>query len=800
MADSLTTPLRIGVGKLVDFACRSGDLAPGPTPGPSASEGIRAHRALQQQLAGEYQSEVEVKTTLLRGGQEVELCGRVDLLNSEHESAVIAEIKTCHGDPARLPPAQTQRHWSQLKVYGFCYLRMFPARHIQLRMIWFDALSQQSHQQSIEFTLRELEAFCTAALDTYLRWLGVITELERASRQAASALDFPFGEFRGGQRSMAAAVFRCLRDGNELLCEAPTGIGKTVSALFPAVKALGHDHVDKIVYLTAKNSGRQVAWNTLSLMCNRGLQLPSLVLQAKTAACPCQNGGCELGAEEQCPMTIGFYDRLPAARLQLIESGLMSSDVISRVAEQHRLCPFELALQMLPWASLVICDYNYVFDPLVRLGWFADNDARVALVVDEAHNLVDRARQMHCAKLSRRDALLAVAGCKTSRPALSRKLASVSRALDRSKTLMQGDERVSNSPPAAIGRAIDRLFDALARDQINGSRPPPDLAEWLRALFRYRHIADIFGPHHRCITHREQTQLTVKLACLNAASYLQQTYKHFHAVVAFSATLRPTNFYRETLGMAAQCQSLTLPSPFASEHLGSFIFEAIDTRYQHRAESIGPIADLVQQVYQSQPGNYLVFFPSHHYLQLVAGEFARRYRDTPLVCQQAQSDNAAREQFLQQFRPGARTLGFAIMGGVYGEGVDYLGDSLIGAIVIGVGLPGLSTEQELIRQDFNAEGLDGFDFAYRFVGLSRVLQAAGRVIRQESDRGIVVLVDRRFAQQQYYSLLPDHWQPRRCNNNQQLHDGLARFWSDDRGTSSGNGCERFYPDQAFVQP
>ena len=779
----MTASLRIGVGKLVEFACRSGDLASGPTPGPSASEGIRAHQALQKQLAGEYQAEIEVKTTLLRDGQDVELCGRVDLLNPDHDPPVIAEIKTCHGDPARLPASQTQLHWSQLKVYGFCYLRMFPAQRIQLRMIWHDALSQQSHQQSVDFELSELEAFCTAALDTYLRWLGVIAELERKSRQAAQVLSFPYGEFRNGQRSMATAVFRCLRDGNKLLCEAPTGIGKTVSALFPAIKALGHDHIDKIVYLTAKNSGRQVAWDTVNLMRDRGLQLPSLVLQAKAAACPCQNGNCELGPDEPCPGTLGFYDRLPRARRQLVESGIMSSDAISRVAEQHQLCPFELALQLLPWASLVICDYNYVFDPLVRLSMFSESEARVALVIDEAHNLVDRARQMHSAQLSRRDAQLAAAGCKTSRPALSRKLASVSRALDRSQRDIESDESVSDSPPATIGRAIDRLFDALAEDHINGARPPPELADWLRALYRYRHIAEIFGPHHRCIIHRTQNgtlrQLTVKLACLNAGSHLQQSYKPFHAVVAFSATLRPTNFYQQALGLAAQSRSLTLPSPFASEQLGCFIYEAIDTRYQHRKHSIAPIADLVQQVYESRPGNYLVFFPSHHYLQLLAGEFSRRYPDTPLICQQTQSSEAAREQFLRQFQGGERTLGFAIMGGIFGEGVDYHGDSLIGAIVIGVGLPGFNTEQELIRQDFNNEGLNGFDFAYRFVGLSRVLQAAGRVIRRQSDRGIVVLVDRRFAQRQYLALLPDHWQPRLCNSQQQLHSGLAKFWGDD---------------------
>ncbi len=780
----MNSPLRIGVGKLVDFACRSGDLASGPSPGPSASEGIRAHQALQKQLAGEYQPEIEVGTTLLRAGYEVDLRGRVDLLKSDSEVAVIAEIKTCYGDPACLPSSQTERHWSQLKVYGFCYLRMFPAQRIRLSMIWYDLLNQHSHQQSIEFDCKTLEEFCNAALDRYLHWQQIITELELANRQSAQALRFPFGDFRSGQRAMAAAVFRCLRDGSELLCEAPTGIGKTVSALFPAIKALGHDHIDKIVYLTAKNSGRQVAWDTVELMRDAGLQLPTLVLQAKAMACPCQNGDCQLDPKDPCPRTIGFFDRLPGARRQLIESGIMNSRAIAAVADQYQLCPFELALQMLPWSTLVICDYNYVFDPLVSLGYFAEADERIALIVDEAHNLVERARQMHSAQLSRSDARLAAAGCKTSRPALGRKLAAVSRALDRS----QGDqdvqdvqEQVSDSPPAAICRAIDRLFDTLARDAANATRPLPELADWLRALYRYRHIAGLFGSHHRCITRREKggsfRQLTSKLACLNAGGYLQQSYQHFAAVVVFSATLRPADFYQKALGMGSKCRSLTLPSPFPGNHLGSFVYHGIDTRYQHRAQSIGPIAELVKQVYRSRPGNYLVFFPSHQYLQLVAGEFLEKYPDIPLICQQPQSSDAMREQFLQQFQRGEQTLGFAIMGGIFGEGIDYHGDRLIGAIVIGVGLPGFNTEQELIRQDFDHDGLNGFDFAYRFVGLSRVLQAAGRVIRCESDRGIVILVDRRFAQRQYLALLPDHWQPRLCNSQHQLKTGLAGFWT-----------------------
>lgn len=784
----MKSPLRIAVGKLVDFACRSGDLVVGGPPGPSAVEGVRAHQAIQKQLADEYQAEIEVSTTLTREDCELELRGRVDLLKAGPGIAIIAEIKTCYGDPGRLPKSHTDLHWSQLKIYGFCYLRQFPAARILLRMIWHDALSERNLQQSVEYDFQQLEDFSNAAIDKYWRWQQLISGLKLASRQTATRINFPFGKFRPGQRAMATAVFRSLRDSSELLCEAPTGIGKTVSALFPALKAIAHDHIDKIVYLTAKNSGRQVAWDTVAMMRDQGLRVSTLVLQAKATACACKNGGCELNPQGQCPRTLGFFDRLPAARQQLIASGLMNSEAIGAVAQQYQLCPFELALQLLPWSTLVICDYNYVFDPLVNLGYFADNDDRVALLVDEAHNLVDRARQMYSAELLRSDSQLAVAGSKTSRPALSRHLAGVSRALDRWQRNMDGSETISESPPATVGRALDRLFDALARELADGAQPLPDLADWLSSLYRYRHIAELFGRHHRCVTRYQKGgsfhELAISLACLNAADQLHKSYQNFHGLVLFSATLRPPGFYQKALGLAPQCQLLSLPSPFASDQLGNFICCNIDTRYQQRSHSIVPIAELVQQVYRSRPGNYLVFFPSYQYLQQVAAAFVERYPDTPLLCQQPQASETARSQFLEQFQQGQRSLGFAIMGGIFGEGIDYHGDSLIGAIVVGVGLPGVNTEQQLIRQDFNDDGLNGFDFAYRFPGFSRVLQAAGRVIRSETDRGIVVLVDKRFAQGQYRSLLPEHWQPRLCSNLQQLHSALDQFWN------TGEQCPR----------
>lgn len=777
----MSEAIRVSVGKLVEFACRSGDLVANAPGGPSAAEGIRAHQKLQKQFAAEFKAEVSVGAQLEQDGYQVELSGRVDLLQADANPPIIAEIKSCYGDPSRLPIEQTALHWAQLKIYGYCYLREFPAGSIVLRMIWYDVPGKRSQQESQEFSWAQLEDFCTTALGTYLRWQRLIAQLDSDGRESARDCAFPFAEFRPGQRAMAESIYRTVRDTGQLLCEAPTGTGKTVSALFPAIKALGANLIDKVVYLTAKNSGRQMASDTLAAMRQNGLRTSVLVLQAKARACACLNGGCNLDAQDRCPLGIGFFDRLPQAREQLMRSGDMSIDALGAVAHTHQLCAFELSLQMLPWATLVICDYNYVFDPLVNLGYFRETTDRVALLVDEAHNLVDRSRQMYSAELLRSASLLAAAECKTSNPQLGKSVAGITRALDRIHSAMQSDETVGDAPPDTLSRAVERLLDELARQALEGTRPPRAMGEWLKTIYRYRQIVELFGNHHRCIGRAVQRgknrQIDIKLACLNASTALAQSYSCFHGVVMFSATLRPQAFFRDALGLQHDVPCLSLPSPFAAEHLACFACASIDTRYQQRANSIAPIADVISAVYRAKPGNYLVFFPSYHYLQQVAATLAAQHPHLPLLCQERDSSEATRTEFLQQFAQGRQTLGLAIMGGIYGEGIDYCGDRLIGAIVVGVGLPGMDIEQELIREDFNAAGLPGFDFAYSFPGLNRVLQAAGRVIRSASDRGIVVLADQRFTQARYRQLLPEHWPLQICHTQEQLAAGLEQFWS-----------------------
>lgn len=773
--------IKLSVKQLVEFSCRSGDLFSSSQSGPSALEGIRAHQKIQARLADTFQAEFSVATSFRSDDIELLIGGRVDLVSVDASPPLLAEIKSCYGHPSQLPPGQCEQHWAQLKLYAYCYLQQHPEESIHLRMIWADLEQDQQHEETVSLTADAVDAFGLAALQRYADWQRLVSHIDKEGLASATAANFPHDTFRQGQRAMATAVFRSLRDSDHLLCEAPTGIGKTVSALFPAVKALGAGHIDKVVYLTAKNSGRQMARDAFASMATSGLGLSCLSLQAKNSACPCLNGTVDVDAKGQCPLSQGFFDRLPAAREQLLRRRIMHSEIVAEVAAEHRLCPFELALQMLPWCRLLICDYNYVFDPLVGLSYFKETPDRMGLLVDEAHNLVDRSRQMFSARLSRKQGQLAVSGCKNTRPQLSKAMSTITRALDRHRRQMDGPEVVARETPITVDRAVQRLLDFMARPSDEGFGSRELYSEWLKAVFRYRHIAELFGPHHRTIARssaQKNGDMELKLQCLNASEDLAERYARFHGVVVFSATLRPQNFYHTALGLSEQCNKLSLPSPFPGHNQGSFIASHIDTRYQYRQQSIAPLAHLIHSVCSAKAGNYLVFFPSYAYMQAVAAHMVQVYPDQALAIQQQDADETQRAAFLQQFKQSEQMLGLAIMGGIYGEGVDYEGDKLIGAIVIGVGLPGMDTEQNLIRSDFDAAGLNGFDFAYRYPGLGRVLQAAGRVIRSESDQGVVILVDPRFRQQRYRQLLPDHWQVRDCNSLTQLESGLQLFWHD----------------------
>jgi DNA excision repair protein ERCC-2 len=846
----MTRKLTLSVRDLVAFACRSGDLAAGPR-GPSSTEGIRAHQRWQRKRGASYRAEVTVKATFtvssidqpILDDYEVTLQGRIDLLCETGPLPLVEEIKSCYFAPEHLPEAQKALHWAQLNVYGYLYLhnrqlaadalaagdqkvspgkRLSPAETVSsgkqaslddqllpdsntvpgddasatqltLCMTWYSIPQDRGYEEKRSANLAELQQFTNEALQRYVDWQQQVDAQQRASQMTAQALAFPFPAFRAGQRAMAAQIYRTLRDRNALLCEAPTGIGKTISALFPAIKALGQDHLDQILYLTAKNSGRQTATQTLVAMTEQGLDISYLVIQAKKHACHCSNGSCSRDEQGVCPRCPGFFDRLPEARKALLQKRHMDSATIDAIAHQYQLCPFELSLQMLPWSTVVICDYNYAFDPLVALSGFRDKRLRCAVLVDEAHNLIDRSRQMYSARLERHQLRRCASLGESAHPALARGLKAIDRALGRwhqqctkNSRLLAGAARgqqeayVNHELPVTVVKAVQRFAEIQASQPADSPPYPVELADYLRDIHRFNTIADRFEVHHRTLSRQRPqgrtSNIELDLQCLNASAYLADSYQDFHAIALFSATLRPLDFYRRALGLDQQCASLALPSPFLPEQQATLVCSDIDTRYRQREQAIPGIVELIECVFSSKPGNYLLFFASYRFMVQVADAVTERYPALDILVQQRQADEPLRASFLASFSAHSKTLGFAIMGGVFGEGVDYLGDKLIGAMVVGTGLPGIDTKQELIRQDYQDSGLNGFDFAYRFPGLSRVLQAAGRVIRSESDRGVVVLVDQRFATPAYRKLMPAHWQLQYCDGPASVTTTLRAFW------------------------
>ena len=816
----MTEPVKLSVGDLVAFACRSGDLLFQAPPGPSAQEGIRAHQKLQRQRPAGSEAEYRLAVDVEEGGVTFSLGGRVDLLHPQtdlHSPPQLDEIKTTYCAPEKLSDSLRELHWTQLKIYGFCYALELREKLAQqapdtftLKMLWYNIKDKTLYPEAREYLVPELEAFARAALRIYADWHRQRQAHKLALVDSARQLDFPYPDYRAGQRDMAVSIYRSVRDGKFLTVEAPTGIGKTVSSLYPAIKAVGESELDTIVYLTAKNSGRQVVRETLEQMRGPGWKIAFLQIQARDKICPCRTGGCGLDVEGfatngvatngVCPRTVGFYDRLADARQALLARQWLVPETVAEVAEAFQLCPFELSLQMLPWADLVVCDFNYVFDPLVSLSHFQTGGDRRALLVDEAHNLGDRARQMHSVTLTKSDARYAAKACGSDCPSLKRSIESLARALERwgkqsglseaGQALVVASVEDPEARPQTVTRAAARVIEVLSILAEQGSSFPEAIGEWLKGIYRYLRIEALQGAQHRSLTRllpsaggSKRRDLELKLLCLNASEYLLERYAAFRAVIIFSATLRPAHYVYQQLGLNAQVPYLALPSPFDREQLGVFVCPQIDTRYRYRAEAIGPIVDIIARVRESRAGNYLVFFPSYKFLQQVADEFSRRYPSVTIVQQEPGADDQARETFREQFAEGRQSLGFAIMGGIFGEGVDYLGEQLIGALVIGVGLPQMNPEQELLRETSTA---DGFDIAYRYPGLTRVLQTAGRVIRSERDRGLLVLIDARFMQPFYRRLYPDNWQLQACPSEGVLTTSLADFWRRESAADVGN--------------
>lgn len=793
MTDSVetqNTPIKVSVTALANFACRTGDLVPDGVIGPTAAQGIRAHRRLQKELLESSSSShaLEVEASLncecLVDNRTVRLSARIDLL--DRTACQIGEIKTTLVPAAQLPESQRDLHWAQLYLYGYLFLQQKPvdARghvSLELKLLHVNIRAQETHTEIRTPDPCELNRFAQDALARYVRWISKVEKLNAQASLSAQEITFPFNGFRDGQHAMASAVFRASRDAGYLMCEAPTGIGKTISSLFPGIKSLGEGQVKQIIYLTAKVAGRKSAMQALRTLQDSGLYMRAIQIRAKQSSCFCSNGRCDRDERGRCPMTLGFFDRLQAARNELIEQQLIDSDCFDSVAWNHQLCPFELTQQMLPWVHVVVADYNYVFDPLVRLPHFSSQRQSALLLIDEAHNLLDRSRHMYSASLSRTQCIDEADRCREHHPLIAKKLTALSRELLSVAGQDNTDEHVIDAPGTTLVNQVSHLvglmFEALSQPPVLSSQQSLDL---FRTLCRFLAIADLYGASHRCIIKTQRNKrykdVVISLFCLDASSWLADQYKTYRAIALFSASLRPGVFFRDTLGLPSSTQQLQLESPFDNNNTYQAVVGWIDTRFSSRQQSLSALVDLIKESTSHRAGNYLVFFPSYTYLEHTHQLFAERYGELETWVQDRNHSKTEQSRQLEHLENSGHRIGFAIQGGVFGEGIDYVGDLLIGVIVVGTGLPGFDLQSKLIARHYEDQGRDGFDFAYRFPGFTRVLQTAGRLIRGDTDNGIILLVDSRFTQQSYKELYPAHWKLDRPRNLEEINTKIKYFW------------------------
>ena len=746
--------MKVAVRTLCEFAARHGDLDFRYTPAPTAEEGIAGHQAIQSKRGYGYKSEFSV-TGLVLG---MELSGRVDGYHP-HKNR-LEEIKTHRGDVSRIRPHQQALHRAQLRAYGALLCRQENRKSVELALVYYDIGRDKetllTETAKADELWQELETLC----GLYKAWAEQ-EEHHREQRDALLAnLRFPFPDFRPRQRQLAETVYKNSVRAGTLLLEAPTGLGKTLGTLFPALMAMPAARQDRLFYLTCRNTARQLALDAVDKLqhARDELQLwPLRVLElvSKDDACEHPDKACH---GESCPLAKGFFDRLPDARAEAVQSKEpLTQETLANIAAGHDICPYFLAQEMVRWSDLVIGDVNRLFDQSALLhGLIRQNHWQASVLVDEAHNLVDRARGMYSVQLEQQRLLK----LKKTAPK------PVKAALDRTARAWQAlirDHGEQAQPvflpilPSQLLGALQAMVSVIT-DYLADN--PPDLAlqEVMFESVAFMKLADSFGDHSLCEFQRSgRGRASLTIQNLIPADFLIERFKAAHSVLLFSATLSPGVYYRDLLGLPEDARFTSLPSPFSAGQLKVEFTPGISTRQVHREASLQPVAELIAKQYRTRPGHYLAFFSSFKYAKEVSDALAKQAPDIPQRSQQPGMSAEQRRQFLAGFRKPEGSIAFAVLGGVFSEGIDLPGDQLIGAFVATLGLPPFDAWHEILKERLQQRFGEGYNYTYLIPGLQKVAQAAGRVIRTPDDRGVIWLIDDRFLKRPVRGLLPTWW-------------------------------------------
>ena len=758
--------IRISVRNLVEFILREGDIdnrTGGGQDPENMQMGSRIHRKIQRQMGSDYQAEVPLKTEIVCDGFTLKIEGRADGLIHTKEQVMVDEIKGVLRELDRVQePAGI--HLAQAKCYASMVAEQEGVDEIGVQMTYCQMETEEVKRFQYSYQSNELKFWFDEVIRQYEKWAKFQIEWRKARNASIKGIEFPF-PYRKGQRDLAVSVYRTILRKKKLFIQAPTGVGKTISTVFPAVKAVGEELGEKIFYLTAKTITRTVAEQAFETLREQNLKFKVITLTAKEKICFCEETSCN---PDDCPYAKGHFDRVNDAVYELLmQEDVMSREVLEAQARKHKVCPFEMALDVSTWVDGVICDYNYVFDPDARLRrFFTEGGAGGYLfLIDEAHNLVERGRQMYSAELCKEDFLAVKKLVKGEAPRFAKRLEACNKILLAMKKECENYKVLDNISHFGIqlmnvlsetDRYLEECVDKEVRETV------------LDFYFQVRSFLNIYdGLDENYVVYteyQENGRFVLKLFCVNPAANLQKCLDKGNSAVFFSATLLPIQYYKRLLSTEKDNYAVYIDSSFDTKKRLLMNGVDVSTRYTMRSrEMYQRYATYIFRVVKAKMGNYLIFFPSYRFMEDVYQEFtqllASDEEEMELVIQQKHMDEEERENFLRAFEMGREKslIGFGVLGGIFSEGIDLTNEKLIGTLIIGTGLPQVCNEREILKSYFDQKGLYGFDYAYRYPGMNKVLQAAGRVIRTEDDRGVILLLDERFQREKGKEIFPKEW-------------------------------------------
>jgi DNA excision repair protein ERCC-2 len=749
--------IKIAIKELAYFTCQSGNLTPEFFSNRDLQIGNHAHDYLQSKYNDKSQKEVYIKNNISYMGKNILLHGFIDGVLNEDDETIIEEIKSTTLDLDEITIDYHKEHLAQLKIYAYLYGVNNDIDKIHTRLTYISVVDYDTKSFDQIYDINELEEFLFDLLEEYLNWLHLLEKSEEAKTKTIKEIKFPYKQKRAYQNNLMKAVYETMETNDILYAIAPTGIGKTMATLFPTLKSLKTK--EKIFYATAKGSGKNAPLDAIKLLSSNGLKLKTIDITAKSKICNCGKKHCR---PEECAFAKGFFDKLKNATYDIFErTDIYDKETILDVANSHKICAFEFSLYLSYFCDLVIADYNYVFDPHAHLiRYFDDDTYKIKVLVDEAHNMISRSKDMYSASISTID-------LRTIRARLTGLKPSVRTDCNKAIEIMEKyrerlaenalicDEIQDLDLAVAVKNIISKVEEILTENQKIDK--VDDVYEIYHKLLSYSHTSDLFSYTHRYLIKLENDNIFVNLYCLDASDFILSTIQSsIKSIVFFSATMTPIKYYSDLL-TKSNGKTIELPSPFNPDNLELIINSKVSTKFKNRNSSIDEIIEIIETSTSIKKGNYIVFFPSYKYLEMVLD--CMDTSNYEMIIQTSDLDDKKRLEIINKFKEKSETskLGFFVMGGAFSEGIDLIGDALSGVIIIGVGLPMICDENNILKDYFSEVYEKGYEYAYMYPGFTKVIQAVGRVIRTENDRGFAILVDERFVYSQYRKLMPNHW-------------------------------------------